>query len=266
MLGPTHDTQRRPSPAVVRAKRHEIAVRYSRHGRLPKAIVRNRVRFADLRRVFRDHYGRFVLPDDDAGRDDAQIAIDHLVGTPGITQRKINAWLNQWAPWMTPGEIEDCLAQAYRWPWKWTAEKLGTHLNLTDADRTRLRITTIAPCDLTKSERAKRRADRKRERDRNRQRQKRQAERWQRTLDLSQRTERVRSTLSDKWQLASEIADACAPDFNGLCGRSLRRAINRALNKLVQARMAEQRPAPRQAQYFRRVWSPEDPENGMCFE
>ena len=61
--------------------------------------------------------------------------------------------------WLTDQELETMRNAAGR---TWTATKLGTHLGLTDDERTKLRITTIAPRGLTKLEWEKIRADRKR--------------------------------------------------------------------------------------------------------
>jgi hypothetical protein len=42
-------------------------------------------------------------------------------------------------------------------PLRWGADKLAKRPNLNEAERNRLRITTIGACDLTKAERIKRR-------------------------------------------------------------------------------------------------------------
>jgi hypothetical protein len=192
-----------------------------------------------------------LLPDDDAGREDLLIAIDHLVAIPSATPSWIRNWICESAPWATSDKIMEWIKQASALRRTWTAETLGRRLNLTDADRTRLGITTIAPCDLTIAERANRRKSRKRERDRNRQRKKRAAARWKMPHRLSERAEAVCTILCDKWVLASKISELCY--FKGLSGRSMRRAANRALNELILAGVVERKAGPRRTQFFRLV-------------
>jgi hypothetical protein len=263
VLSRTLESQQRPSPAVVRAKRHEIAVRYRSHktGGTPKEIIRNRVRHRELERLFRDRYGPSLLPDDDAGREDLIIAIDHLVAIPRVTSSWIRNWVSEWAAWATSDKIMEWINQASVQQRRWTAEKLGRRLNLTDVDRTRLRITTIAPCDLSSVERANRKKRRKRERDRNRQRKKREDARRKMSHRLySERADAVRSILREDWALVSRIAALC--HFDDLSGRSMQRAVNRALNELLRAGIAQRRAGPRRAQLFRLVRMQQDPTAG----
>jgi hypothetical protein len=74
----TPDQIVRPDPATVRAKRREIACRYKNSKKEfsePFSMAKQRV--AELRRLFVARYGN-QLPDDDAGRGDAKLMIDHI--------------------------------------------------------------------------------------------------------------------------------------------------------------------------------------------
>jgi len=80
----------------------EIERRYKSHrgerGRVGIGVVR----IGELRRLFTALYGH-VLPDDDAGRDDAFLMVCHLAKRPEA-DRRIPAWLSLWCPWMTEAE------------------------------------------------------------------------------------------------------------------------------------------------------------------
>jgi hypothetical protein len=132
-----------------RAKHREIAVRY-RNGK--KAISMAALRCAEINRIFVDRYGA-SLPDDDAGRDDTRIMAHHLGLMSGDPRRRITAWIACWSPWMSPEQIIALTDAVVAKPLRWRADKLAARLNLREADRARLRITTIGACDMTKAER-----------------------------------------------------------------------------------------------------------------
>jgi hypothetical protein len=137
------------------AARHaEIARRYERKTeREPVSMAA--LRIAELRRLFTARYG-LVLPDDDAGRDDALIMANHLARRPE-PERRIPAWLSLWAPWMAADEIAAITARVIAKPLRWRADRLAVRLHLTEDERRRLRITTIGAIDLTKEQRKARR-------------------------------------------------------------------------------------------------------------
>ena len=111
-----------------------------------------------------------MLTDDDSGRDDALTMAHHLARRPGDQQRRIASWIDLHAPWMAADELADLITAVLAKPLRWRADKLGARLNLTDADRRRLRITTIGAVDRTKAERIADRKQRKREAERARRR------------------------------------------------------------------------------------------------
>jgi hypothetical protein len=69
------------------------------------------------------------------------------------------------APWMESDEAAEVIQSAASSPRKWTSTALGEELGLTEADRRRLGIRTIAAADMTPEQRrqAKRLRDRQRQ-------------------------------------------------------------------------------------------------------
>ena len=139
----------------------------------PKEETFRRLRLGHLKRILHDRYG-LILPDDDAGRDDLHellLAVSLRPKEPVLIMRNI---VETWAPWMTSPEMYDLIQrieqtppnQRYR-----TAKDLGRRLNVTNAERERMRLWTIAPADMTEDELAEwRRAKRNQRRRRKRQR------------------------------------------------------------------------------------------------
>jgi hypothetical protein len=120
------------------------------------------LRLNDLARLFRARYGH-VLPDDDAGRDDLMVAVNHLACLPH-PQKPIEHWIEIWAPWLTVKERKAIMADALVCPQRWKADALAWRLRLTAADRAALGITTIGAIDENKSARKKRRRQQARKR------------------------------------------------------------------------------------------------------
>lgn len=120
------------------------------------------LRIADLSTLFRSRYG-IVLPDDDAGRDDMRLAIDHLAALPHPA-KAITRWLETWAPWLTLAEHRQIIADGIVDQRHWKADALAWRLRLTREQRTMLGITTIGAIDHAKAARTKRRRERDRDR------------------------------------------------------------------------------------------------------
>jgi hypothetical protein len=139
----------------------DIARKYERQrDRQPVSIAA--VRVGELQRLFQARYGQ-TLPDDDAGREDARIMAHHLARLPNA-ERRIPNWLDLHAPWMTPSEIRSLTAEAFTKRRKWKADRLAVRLNICDAERSRLAITTIGAVDADRAQRLARRRDRARQR------------------------------------------------------------------------------------------------------
>lgn len=120
------------------------------------------LRLNDLAKLFHGRYGH-TLPDDDAGRDDLIVAVNHLACLPH-PQKPIEHWIEIWAPWLTVKERKAIVADALVCPTRWKADALAWRLRLTAADRAALGITTIGAIDENKAARAKRRRQQARNR------------------------------------------------------------------------------------------------------
>lgn len=107
-----------------------------------------------LNKFFAYRYGGgkdYVFPDDDAGREDLRILLDHYY------------WSNRWAmpraikkraPWMSEQEADGLLAHIEAFPRRYRSATLGKLLGFSGKEwRRGLRLRTIAPFDMTAEER-----------------------------------------------------------------------------------------------------------------
>lgn len=93
------------------------------------------------------------LPDTPDARRLVTIIAQHMARIPAAnTFQTIPAWLALYAPFYTKPETIELLDLIENSPTKWRAKELGFALKLKAADRHRLRITTIAPCDASPQE------------------------------------------------------------------------------------------------------------------
>ena len=113
-----------------------------------------RLRVGDLRRLLNRRYG-LSLPNDDAGREDLwELLLAISLGTDP-RQKMLNA-IGLWAPWMPEDEIDALIEGIERTPKGQrhrTGKDLGERMRLTNAERERLRLWTIAAYDMTAEER-----------------------------------------------------------------------------------------------------------------
>lgn len=249
-----------PPPDNVRRKRREVALRYNgiRRGRDPTSNLIGRQRLRDLGRFFHHRYGSLVLPDDNSGREDLAVALDHIVWRLDSAV-VLRTWVRSWAPWISEFELETMVNAAGR---AWTATALGTHLGLTDDERTKLKITTIAPCGLTEAEWKKIRKSRKRQRDRNTKRRQRASAKSAGKMPNSRelRVDAVRSLLAPGW-ISTDLLIDLVTIFPGLCTLSRdsrRRALNRIINELAGAKAIEIKSGPRGARLIREIHGSDD--------
>ena len=134
----------------------------SKRARRPSPMQLVTLRLNDLARLFRGRYGH-VLPDDDAGRDDLAVAVNHLACLPH-PQKAIEHWIEIWAPWLTIAERNSVVQPILANPTRWKADALAWRLRLTADDRARLGITTIGAIDENRTARKKRRKAKARKR------------------------------------------------------------------------------------------------------
>jgi hypothetical protein len=125
--------------------------RQAKNGRV-KGFDLNLKREAEIARLFTYRYGGedYVLPDDDAGRDDALLMVHHQVKLAHGMARARN-WLTTRCPWMCSEEAEQIIARAHAQDWSFVADDLAERLGLTFAHRNALGITTIGAVDLDKA-------------------------------------------------------------------------------------------------------------------
>lgn len=149
-----------PAKRPVTVRYFSTRQKATRKRSTPMQIVA--LRIADLSTLFRSRWG-VVLPDDDAGRDDIRLAVDHLAAL-AHPARAITRWLETWAPWLTLAEHRLVIADGIANQRHWKADALAWRLRLTKEERTMLGITTIGAIDHGKAARTKRRKERDRER------------------------------------------------------------------------------------------------------
>jgi hypothetical protein len=112
------------------------------------------VRIGDLNKVFGHRYGGgklFVFPEgDDAAREDLRILLGHYARANPAAMGRI---IRSRAPWLTDADRDDIFEEIARFPRMWKAQALGKQLNLSESDRTRLKIKTIGSVDVTAAQR-----------------------------------------------------------------------------------------------------------------
>ncbi|GEC52651.1 hypothetical protein ABIF38_005694 [Bradyrhizobium japonicum] len=125
----------------------------------PLYQTRKNIRFSELELLFAYQFRDTVLPDDSAGLDCLHIAACHLwhLGKNCGPDAAIREWAAQWAPWLSPYDVETIIMMVEADPRKWTADELGQEMQLPFETRQALGITTIGAFDLDKAGRELRR-------------------------------------------------------------------------------------------------------------
>lgn len=121
------------------------------------------LRLHDLAKLFHHRYRGPELPDDDAGRDDLWIALNHLACLPH-PRAACMAWVEKWAPWMPLAEASETASRAMVNPTRYKADALAWKLKITKEERRMLGITTIGAVGENKGMRTKRRKEQDRQR------------------------------------------------------------------------------------------------------
>jgi hypothetical protein len=148
--------------------------------KLSKDEILRRLRLRDLRRLLGDRCRGSVLPDDDAGREYlVELLLPISLGPNEAIKscRAVEIWgptdrmrreIELWAPWMSEDETGQLLIDINlmpAWQRKPMARTLGERLQVTYAQRARLQLRTIGPCDMTEAAMALIRKQKKRQRD-----------------------------------------------------------------------------------------------------
>jgi hypothetical protein len=157
----------RPSPEQIAKRKREIAKRYARKAsrsfnKKPRTMAA--LRMADLTKLFDHRFGKMHVPESDAGLEAARIAAHHL-GALTDAPRRISSWITTCAPWLPMPERERLISEVTEHRLRWSADKLGWKLKLTDEERSGLHITTIGAIDCNKDQRKAKRKQHRSERD-----------------------------------------------------------------------------------------------------
>jgi len=112
-----------------------------------------RLRLGNLRTLLRARCGH-TLPNDDAGREYLwELLLPISLGTEA--DLKIKNTIEIWAPWLDREEARQLIDQMNRTPSylrKPSAHQLGDRLRVSNRERERLKLWTIAPFDMTDAE------------------------------------------------------------------------------------------------------------------
>ena len=149
------------SPTDIVGRLAEVDRRYKRNRRRRPRVTIATLRVRELTRLFTARYGQ-ALPNDDAGREDAEIMAHHLARLSGDIRKRIAGWISLNAPWMGADELESLTVRVTGACNRSSADELAQLLGLTMAERTSLGITTIGAIDMSKRERTEARKERKR--------------------------------------------------------------------------------------------------------
>jgi hypothetical protein len=129
--------------AKVAALRAEIELRYNqkpeRKLRLNIVVVK---RIHDIERYFLLRYGA-ALPDDDAGRSDLVILLNHVAQNPVLPQSKMRASIQCWAAWMDRDEAKALVERIAKAPRRYRASTLGKLLRLTEEEHAIIGASSI---------------------------------------------------------------------------------------------------------------------------
>lgn len=153
----------RPSPALIAARKREIAKRYARKDKRSIPLTFAAVRLSELNRLYQYRHGR-ELPATDDGLQAARLAVHHI-GRLRDAARRIGSWLDYWTPWLDLASRERLIRDATEHPLRWRADKIAWKLRVTAGERQALNLRTIGAIDETRAERQAKARILKRERD-----------------------------------------------------------------------------------------------------
>jgi len=108
-----------------------------------------RRRLGDIRMYIRVRYGR-KLPADDAGRTDLRELLLHCLDSASM---KLEAL--EFAPWLSVVDLDQLIGELERMPFYERMPKgtdLGERFRLTNTERERFKLWSIAPVDMTKEQ------------------------------------------------------------------------------------------------------------------
>lgn len=133
------------------------------------------LRLREIEKVIRSRHGRGVP--DPYDTDDIDTCLAYVLAvafTPRV--QDVETWCEMWAPWISQAEIDLMKQKAARRKHMLPADSVAKLMNVTLAERTRLKLKTIGACDVCEEQRKKIALELKREQDRARQEHKRMLE------------------------------------------------------------------------------------------
>jgi hypothetical protein len=149
--GPGADGANGRSPVVGQVAYHRLCQAAGRG--MSKWEMLRRVRLGNLRKLLRARCGP-VLPDDDPGREYLHELLLAISSSPHASIKMQNA-IDVWAPWLNQQEADRMIERINRTPIRQrmpTARQLGERLHLTNGERERFKLWTIAPYHMGKQE------------------------------------------------------------------------------------------------------------------
>jgi hypothetical protein len=146
---------RRPTPQLIAARKWEIKRRYERQAKVGKrSHGMAAIRIAELTRWMHDVHGAGTeLEPSDHTETIIRIFTHHFMCLPH-GPRRASAWFETYCPWLDVRDREYLISEASHCPLKWSADKLGWKLRLTDEQRSRLKIKTIGALGINRDQRA----------------------------------------------------------------------------------------------------------------
>lgn len=175
----TRLARRVASAAVLRADPAQSAAADPEHERFSDHCVRGQpditrpknkivpIRLKEIDR-FGVHRLGHTYPDNDSTRLVVRVWAAHAANLSHDAAKRIDNFLSIRTPWMSPAERSAVKEQAFRGLETWSAEELGQLFGLKMAERTKLRLGSIAPIDCDAEARAVRAKELHRDRERNR--------------------------------------------------------------------------------------------------
>jgi hypothetical protein len=133
-----------PCHKKVEAMLAEIERRYGQK-KTDRELRLNRIavkRVSDIEHYLEGRYGH-VLPDDDAGREDLVILLNHLAQNPVDPRSKMRRPIRIWAPWMPSAEVDTLVERIAKKPRRYKAQTLARLMRVTEEEHVRWCLKSI---------------------------------------------------------------------------------------------------------------------------
>jgi hypothetical protein len=166
-LTTSESKSQRVDAQAPRGGHHEIAVRYEWHERRRREALKRlgppplrHLRLAELGRIIADRCGRFI-PDTPDGLALLEVLVAHSVANEADREKRAEharGVVRRYVPWMDGARVDALVrTMSRRRRGLPKADDVAKAINLSLADRQRLKIRTIGAVDMTKRQRKARR-------------------------------------------------------------------------------------------------------------